>query len=60
MTDINTIVTAILLKRKRTPLHRSMLVGISGIDGSGKGYLTGKIVAKLEQLGVNVAGNPGL
>ena len=34
------------------PVSRSVLIGITGIDGGGKGYLTAKIAAQLQQLGV--------
>ncbi|MEW6209552.1 MAG: uridine kinase [Acidobacteriota bacterium] len=42
-------VEKILLKRKQTPRRRSLLVGISGIDGSGKGHVTGRMLAQLQQ-----------
>ncbi len=37
------------------PADRRVLVGITGIDGSGKGYITGKIAEDLGQRGINVA-----
>jgi uridine kinase len=40
-------------KRSQIPAYESMLVAISGIDGSGKGYITARIVARLQQQGVN-------
>ncbi|MGD9628957.1 MAG: uridine kinase [Pyrinomonadaceae bacterium] len=47
------IAEAILSKRSEVPTERAMLVGISGIDGSGKGYITAKIAAELT--GPNIA-----
>lgn len=53
MDDVRTIVQAILDKRSQIPAYESMLVAVSGIDGSGKGYLTARIVAGLRQQGIN-------
>lgn len=47
------IAEAILSKRSEVPTERAMLVGISGIDGSGKGHITAKIAAELT--GSNIA-----
>jgi len=33
-------------------VSRSVLIGITGIDGCGKGYLTAKIAAQLQQQGI--------
>lgn len=51
--DDNAIIRAILSRRTTTDPARSLLVGISGIDGSGKGYTSQRLVAKLNSLGVN-------
>ena len=40
MAGIDEVVTKILALRASLPQRRSLLVGISGIDGSGKGYVT--------------------
>lgn len=40
-------------ERRRLPAHESLLVAVSGIDGSGKGYVTGLIVDQLRQEGLN-------
>lgn len=40
-------VDRIAAERARVPRERSLLVGISGIDGSGKGYVTRQLVARL-------------
>jgi uridine kinase len=53
MIALNKAIAAIITKRDHTPSQRSLLVGLSGIDGSGKGWLTEKIVAQLQQQGSN-------
>lgn len=53
LSDDNAIIRAILSRRTTTDPARSLLVGISGIDGSGKGYTSQRLVAKLNSLGVN-------
>jgi uridine kinase len=52
MTDIDQIANAILQKRQMLTSDRSLLVGISGIDGSGKGYLAAQLQAHLALRGV--------
>ncbi len=56
MTDLNQVVMAILDRRQVLPSERSMLVAVSGIDGSGKGYMTSKIVARLREHNLNAVG----
>ena len=56
MDDIQQVVQTILGKRGKAPPHESLLVAISGIDGSGKGYLTTRLVADLRQQGVHAVG----
>jgi uridine kinase len=41
------LIDRILKARAAAPSNRSLLVGISGIDGSGKGYVTKQIEARL-------------
>jgi len=53
MVDIEAAVEMILAGRCRVPAHASMLVAVSGIDGSGKGYVTARIVAGIQQKGLN-------
>lgn len=53
---IEPAVDAIVGARAGTPAERSLLVATSGIDGCGKGYLTGRLVAALEARGLRVAG----
>ena len=37
--DLSTLATAVQRRRLALPAHRSALVGISGIDGAGKGFV---------------------
>jgi len=46
---------AIIQQRAIIPDHQAILVAISGIDGSGKGYLTNKIASLLLKRGLNIA-----
>lgn len=39
----------------RKPAGKSLLVGISGIDASGKGYVTAKLSVSLTTRGINIA-----
>jgi uridine kinase len=56
MDEITHAVGLIRAKRAETPPQRSLLVGISGIDGSGKGYVTAQIVARLQETGLRAVG----
>jgi uridine kinase len=56
MPDLEPVVDLILARRERVPDAESMLVAVSGIDGSGKGYLTGLLVAALQRRGVHAVG----
>ncbi|HEX6043631.1 MAG TPA: hypothetical protein VFZ22_04025 [Pyrinomonadaceae bacterium] len=47
MSSIDEVVRKILDGRSSAPQTRSLLVGISGIDGSGKGYVAAQIEARL-------------
>ena len=49
------VVNAIARKRDAVGPDRAVLVGISGIDASGKGYLAAKIADRLEMEGLKVA-----
>ena len=46
-----------MIRRARAgvPGNRSLLVAISGIDGSGKGYITGQMAQVLQEQGIRVA-----
>jgi uridine kinase len=48
-------VAAIAARRAEVPADRALLVGISGIDASGKGFITEKIAKRLQELGWCVA-----
>jgi uridine kinase len=50
--DIWPAVEAIIVKRAEVPPRRSVLVALTGIDGSGKGYLAVAMVEALRQRGV--------
>lgn len=52
MSSIDEVVRKILERRVSTPDTRSLLVGVSGIDGCGKGYLATKLQARLALHGV--------
>jgi len=52
MNSINEVVRKILEWRTKIPNTRSLLVGISGIDGCGKGYLASQLQAHLALHGV--------
>jgi len=47
MTSIDEVVREIIERRANTPAARSLLVGISGIDGCGKGYIAAQLAAHL-------------
>jgi uridine kinase len=46
----------IVAARRRVPTSRSVLAAVSGIDGSGKGFVSAEIVRALEARGYRVAG----
>ena len=52
MTGIDDVVNRILERRAEVPEDRGLLVGISGIDSCGKGYVAGQIEAHLAQRAV--------
>ena len=52
MIDIRTAIEMILAKRHHASADESLLVAVSGIDGSGKGYVTNLIVDGLRQEGL--------
>lgn len=49
MAGIDEVVNRIHDRRAEVPVERSLLVGISGIDGCGKGYIAGQLEAHLGQ-----------
>jgi uridine kinase len=52
--DVSAI-SAIIENRKAVSPQRALLVGISGIDAAGKGFVTARIAESLEKRGKNVA-----
>lgn len=55
MEDVSAIAEVALARRASHPPASALLVGLSGIDGSGKGYLVGQLLAALSARGQNVA-----
>lgn len=53
MSTLQVVSDAILSRRQGVPTSESLLVGISGIDGSGKGHVTGLLVAELRRRGIH-------
>ena len=53
MSNIQYLVEKICDTRQQVPAQRSILVAISGIDGSGKGYITTKIADSLKTKNLN-------
>jgi uridine kinase len=49
------VISAIIEKRKALSPQRALLVGISGIDAAGKGYVTAMLAERLRARGWNVA-----
>jgi uridine kinase len=49
------VVDRIAEARRAAPADRSVLVAVTGIDGSGKGYVTAQIAAALQARGLHVA-----
>jgi uridine kinase len=59
--EFSNAVTAIHVKRREVPRSRSILIGITGIDGCGKGYVTRRIASDLmlqdfKAVGINIDG----
>src|SRR5215813_5155535 len=53
--SMDQVIKRILACRAAVPASRSLLLGLSGIDGSGKGYVAGQVEAHLAQYGVAAA-----
>ena len=54
MPELTPVFRSILATREQVAARRSVLVGVSGIDGSGKGYVTGRLTAALRSHGMRV------
>jgi uridine kinase len=52
---IGPLIDLILPRRQEVPDERAMLVGISGIDASGKGFIANLLSEQLESQGLSVA-----
>lgn len=52
---VTTVFEAVLARRQAHPPSLALLVGLSGIDGSGKGYLAGQLVRALTDHGLKAA-----
>ena len=55
MAEINDVAENILRLRQLIPPDRSLLVGVSGIDGSGKGYISKQLEARIAQHSISSA-----
>jgi uridine kinase len=55
MVETSPVISAIAEKRKALSQERALLVGISGIDASGKGFVTAKLAHQLEERGWKIA-----
>ena len=53
--NLNDIIDAIAIQRKLLSSQQAILVAISGIDASGKGYIAAQIVKILSQGNLRVA-----
>jgi uridine kinase len=53
--DLDHIKQKVLDKRSRTPVARTTLVGISGVDASGKGYIAERLAKAIGLAGPRVA-----
>jgi uridine kinase len=55
LASVSALMGQVVAARSKVPSHRALLAGISGIDGSGKGFVTAQLVNQLRELGRNVA-----
>src|SRR5688572_10895220 len=54
--DLSNALALIQFKRSEVPTSKGILVGVTGIDGCGKGYLTRMILSELQRLGFKAVG----
>jgi uridine kinase len=52
---VHRLAASIVERRTAIPRGRAMLVGVSGIDASGKGFVASKLAAELEEAGARTA-----
>src|ERR1700757_3483486 len=55
MLEDGSVIPAIIEKRKALSPQHALLVGISGIDAAGKGFVTARIAESLEKGGIKLA-----
>src|SRR6266540_1184956 len=55
MNQLDFLTSKIVAKRAERSAEQAVLVGISGIDAGGKGFITEKIAKRLQELGWRVA-----
>src|SRR5437899_12294103 len=55
MNQLDFLTSKIVAKRAERTAEQAVLVGISGIDAGGKGFITEKIAKRLQELGCRVA-----
>jgi len=55
MNQLDFLTSKIVAKRAERTAEQAVLVGISGIDAGGKGFITEKIAKRLQELGWRVA-----
>src|SRR5205809_592232 len=55
MLEDGSVIPAIIEKRKALSPQHAVLVGISGIDASGKGFVTTRIAESLQKRGIKLA-----
>src|SRR6266480_6766631 len=55
LNQLDFLTSKIVAKRAEKSAGQAVLVGISGIDAGGKGFITGKIAKRLQELGWRVA-----
>jgi hypothetical protein len=54
MLEDGAVISAIIEKRKALSLQHALLIGISGIDAAGKGFVTARIAESLQERGPRV------
>ena len=54
--ELSNALASIELKQSEVPTSKGILVGVTGIDGCGKGYLTRMMVSQLQRLGFKAVG----
>src|SRR5262249_34697477 len=51
MTDLKSVAKRVLARHSTIPQERAMLLAISGIDGSGKGFIAARLSEELHRAG---------